>query len=87
MRSLEEVTNYFMDHPRNDTTKFDHERVNEIFLNVATMLWEEIEPRGKGSPDKTVMLRKLSEARMQANMTIATYVEPTPQVQDLTTKE
>jgi len=73
MRSLEEVQNYFRYHAPDEETRALHERVNDIYLGVVELLWEIVEPKNQGSPDKTVMFRVLSDARMATNMTIACY--------------
>lgn len=76
MRNLEEVRNYFIYHPPTEEQRFLYERVNAWFINMAEMIWEEIPPFNQSSPDKTVALRRLSDARMGVNMTIACYVPP-----------
>lgn len=76
MRTLEEVKNYFAYHAPDENAQMQHERVNHIFLGVVELLWEIIPPFNQGSPDKTVMFRKLSDARMLSNMCIACFVPP-----------
>lgn len=71
MRTLEEVENYFSYHAPTPQKKDVHEAINETFLHVARHLWTNIAPFNEGSPDKTYMLRALSDARMAANMAVA----------------
>lgn len=76
MRSLEEAKNYFTYHPPTEDQRFTYERINDAFLGLVEFLWEIIPPENQGSPDKTYALRKLSDARMAANMAVACYVPP-----------
>lgn len=82
MRTLEEVLNYFTYHAPDEDARSLHERVGNIFQQVAEILWETVPPFNQGSPDKTVMFRTLSDARISSNMAIACYKEPISQASD-----
>lgn len=71
MKTWGEVENYFSYHKPEGGKIQVHERINTQFLDVASFLWNNIEPRGEGSADKTYIFRALSDARMAANMAVA----------------
>jgi len=64
----EHVKTIFAYHQPDEETAKKHKAVNDLFLTVAEAL-NEVLPDG---PGLTAALRKLSEARMQANACVAT---------------
>jgi hypothetical protein len=67
MRTLQEALGQFHFHPATDDTRPKHAFVREAFASTVELLWGAV-PDG---PEKTVMLRKLQEAQMYANLAIA----------------
>lgn len=78
MRTLEEALNYVQYHaPTEDQTEL-YERLNNMWKSVIEIIWENVEPRNQGSPDKTIAIRKVIDARMHTSSAIACYVPPPP---------
>lgn len=67
MRTLEEAHGQFSYHPATPETAPQHEAVRGVFLQVVDDLWRLV-PDG---PEKTLVLRKLQEAQMFANLAVA----------------
>ena len=65
--TTEEITNIFSYHPPTEEQRKIYEEINKQYLALALHL-QILLPEG---PGKTVALRKLSEARMQANACVA----------------
>jgi hypothetical protein len=76
MRSLEEVQNYFVYHAPTEDQRHLYERMNNMWQQVAEMIWEMVPPFNQGSPDKTVVFRELMLTRMLANAAVACFNEP-----------
>lgn len=71
MRSLDEAQNQFAYHPATEVTASQHAAVRDLFRDLLPALWEAV-PDG---PEKTLVLRKLQEAQMYANLAIALTAE------------
>lgn len=78
MRTLDEAMNYFMYHSPDEAQREKYEQMNSMWQDVVVYLWTNIPPYNGPSPDKTLVLRRLSDTRMLANMSIACYVPPKP---------
>lgn len=63
----DQIKDIFSYHPPTPEQREVYERINAAFIACA----EAIEPLLPEGPGKTVAIRKLSEARMQANASVA----------------
>jgi hypothetical protein len=63
----EQIKDIFSYHPPTPEQREVYEKINEAFIQCA----ETIEPLLPEGPGKTVAFRKLSDARMQANASVA----------------
>lgn len=78
MKTLEEALNYVDYHAPTDEQRDKYERFNSMWKTVIEVIWENVEPRNQGSPDKTYAIRKVVDARMAVNIAEACYVPPPP---------
>lgn len=67
MRSLPEALDQFAYHPATEDTAPRHSRIRDAFSEFVEEVWGLV-PDG---PEKTLVLRKLQEAQMFANLAIA----------------
>lgn len=72
MRTLDEARNYFAYHPATKETAETFDYIREGFLTLVAQLWDAL-PDG---PDKTVALRALHVAQMQAIAAVAVSQSP-----------
>lgn len=70
MRTLDEALNQFAYHPATPETARQHNHVRMSFRDLIDEIWDTI-PDG---PEKTLVMRKLQEAQMYANLAIALTV-------------
>lgn len=69
MRSLAEVLDQFAYHPATEQTAPLHAEIRDVFARLAAELWPLI-PEMSG-PERTLVMRKLQEAQMYANLAVA----------------
>lgn len=67
MRSLDEARNLFAYHPATTATGPKHAAVRDLFTRTLELLWPEL-PDGS---EKTTAIRRLHEAQIYANLSIA----------------
>ena len=67
MRSIEDVLDQFAYHPATPETAPKHAQIRDLFGSLAVDMWDVL-PAGA---EKTLVLRKLQEAQMYANLAVA----------------
>lgn len=67
MRTLDEALGQFAYHPATEDTAPRHSRIRDAFSEFVEEVWGLV-PDG---PERTLVLRKLQEAQMYANLAVA----------------
>lgn len=67
MRTLDDARDQFAYHPATEETAPKHDAVRQLFLEMVERLW----PLVPDGPEKTLAIRDLQRAQMNANLAVA----------------